>query len=63
LQGVPTVMLWIARFDPVSYGIDAMRILLIDKGQFSLALDLGVMAAVAVAFTALGSRFFSRIQI
>jgi ABC-2 type transport system permease protein len=56
-------MLWIARFDPVSYGIDAMRILLIDKGQFSLALDLGVMAAVAVAFLALGSRFFSRIQI
>ena len=63
LQGVPTVMLWIARADPVAYGVDAMRILLIDKGQFSLALDLGVMAVVAVIFVALASRFFSRIQI
>jgi ABC-2 type transport system permease protein len=63
LTGIPTVMQWIARFDPVSYGVDAMRILLVDRGEFSLALDLSVMVAVAILFLALGSRFFSKIQI
>lgn len=63
LKDTPMVMQWIAGVDPVSYGIDAMRILLIDQGHFSLALDLAVMVLVAVAFVALGSRFFSRIQI
>jgi len=63
LTGIPTVMQWIARFDPVSYGVDAMRILLVNRGEFSLALDLSVMVAVALLFLALGSRFFSKIQI
>ena len=63
LNNVPAALLWIARFDPVSYCIDAMRILLIDQGHFGLGLDLAVMALVAIGFTALGSRFFSRIQI
>lgn len=63
LQGVPTAMLWIARVDPVAYGIDAMRILLIDRGEFSLPLDLAVMALFAAVFLTLGSRFFSRMQV
>ena len=63
LNNVPAALLWIARFDPVSYCIDAMRILLIDQGHFGLGLDIAVMALVAIGFTALGSRFFSRIQI
>ena len=63
LNGVPTVMLWIARLDPVAYGVDAMRILLIGQGQFNLTLDLAVMALFAAIFLALGSRFFAKIQI
>lgn len=63
LQGVPTVMLWFARVDPVTYGIDAMRILLIDRGEFSLTLDLAVLTLFAAVFVALGSRLFSRIQV
>ena len=63
LKGVPPVMLWIARVDPVAYGIDAMRILLINRSEFSLALDLSVMAVFAAVFLALGSRFFAKIQI
>lgn len=63
LKGVPAAMLWIARVDPVSYGVDAMRILLIDRGEFGLGLDLAVMAAFAAIFLALGSRFFAKIQV
>jgi ABC-2 type transport system permease protein len=63
LQGVPTAMLWIARVDPVAYGIDALRILLIDRGAFSLSADLAAMAAFAAVFLILGSRFFAKIQV
>jgi ABC-2 type transport system permease protein len=63
LKGVPTVMLWIARVDPVAYGVDAMRILLIGQGQFSLVEDLAISAAFALVFLTLGSRFFAKIQI
>ncbi|MBU6323178.1 MAG: ABC transporter permease [Patescibacteria group bacterium] len=63
LDNVPPVFLWIARFDPLSYGVDAMRYLLIDTTVFGLALDVGVLAAFTALFLGLGSYFFSRIQI
>lgn len=63
LQGAPTVLQWIARFDPLSYGIDAMRILMINVSHFTLALDVLVLAAVALVFLGLGSYFFSKIQV
>jgi ABC-2 type transport system permease protein len=63
LQGAPTALQWIARFDPLSYGIDAMRILLINVSHFGLLLDIGVLAVVTAAFLGLGSYFFSKIQV
>ena len=63
LSNVPPVMLWIARFDPLSYGVDAMRFLLINVVQFGLGLDVGILLAVTALFLVLGSYFFSRIEI
>jgi ABC-2 type transport system permease protein len=63
LQNAPTVLQWIARFDPLSYGIDALRILLINSGHYGLGLDLSVLVFVTLAFLGLGSFFFSRIQV
>jgi ABC-2 type transport system permease protein len=63
LTNVPSVMLWIARFDPLSYGVDAMRYLLINVVQFGLWLDVSVLLLVTAAFLGLGSYFFSKIQI
>ena len=63
LRDVPTVMAWIARADPVTYGVDAMRILLIDRGEFNLALDFSVLALFATVFLTLGSRFFANIRV
>jgi ABC-2 type transport system permease protein len=62
LQGAPIALQWIARFDPLSYGIDAMRTLLINVTNFGLSLDLGVLAAFSILFLGLGSYFFSRIE-
>jgi ABC-2 type transport system permease protein len=63
LDGLPAVMYWIVRFDPLSYGVDALRGLLINASHFGVALDLGVLAAVAAALVGLGAYFFSRIEV
>jgi len=63
LDNVPTALFLIARLDPLSYGIDAMRALLINTSTFGLTLDIGVLAIFTVVFLGLGSYFFSKIQI
>ncbi len=63
LTNVPAFLSIIARFDPLSYGIDAMRALLINMTTYGMALDLAVLAAFSIIFLGLGSYFFSRIQI
>ena len=63
LEGTPTVLQWIARFDPLSYGIDATRILLIDVGHYTLTTDVTVLTLVTTVFLGLASYFFSKIQV
>jgi len=63
LQGAPVALQWIARFDPLSYGVDALRALLIDMTNFGLAVDISVLAAFTLLFLGLGSYFFSRIEV
>lgn len=62
LQEAPVVLQWIARFNPLSYGIDALRGLLMNTAQFGLVLDLGVLAFFTVFFLGLGSYFFSKTE-
>lgn len=63
VQGLPAVLAGIVKFDPLSYGIDAFRILLVNNGVFGLGLDLLVLGVVTIAFLALGSYSFSKIQV
>jgi ABC-2 type transport system permease protein len=63
LQGLPTAITAIARIDPLSYGVDAFRALLINSSHFSLAVDLGVLSVVTLLFLITGSYFFSRIEV
>jgi len=63
LQGVPKILINIARFDPLSYGVDALRALLINTTHYGLALDVLVLSLVTTFFLFLGSYFFSKIQI
>lgn len=63
LDGLPAVMYWIVRIDPLSYGVDALRGLLINTSHFGVALDLGVLIAVALGLVGLGAYFFSRIEV
>jgi len=63
LQGLPSSLVTIAKFDPLSYGIDAFRVLLINFAHFGIATDLLVLMAVTAFFLFLGSYFFSRIEL
>jgi ABC-2 type transport system permease protein len=63
LDNVPYFLGLIAKFNPLSYGIDAMRDLLINTTHFGLSLDISVLVAMTVLFLVLGSYFFSRMEV
>jgi ABC-2 type transport system permease protein len=66
LRGLPAWLMDLARVDPLSYGVDALRHAAYASwppGQlllrFSLGLDVAVVAALAVAFSGLAAWAFS----
>lgn len=58
-----TVLGKIASFDPLSYTVDALRHLLTSVHFFTLAWDIFILAILTALFLALGSYFFSKVQI
>lgn len=62
LGNVPPALFLVAKLDPLSYGVDALRYFLIGASTFPLALDIGVLVGVTALFLALGSYFFSKIE-
>jgi ABC-2 type transport system permease protein len=63
LKDMPAALDLIARLDPLSYGIDALRGLLINAGHYGLGVDFTVLGALTLLFWSLGSYFFKKIQI
>ncbi len=62
LKGLPMALSIVAGINPLSYGIDAFRGLLIGAGHYGVAIDLAVLTGLSLVFIFIGSRFFSRIQ-
>ena len=63
LAGLPTGLMVATRVNPLTYGIDALRDLLINQGHLGLWLDVGVLAVITSFFVWLGGYLFSKIQI
>ena len=63
LQTGKNVLSTVARFDPLSYGVDAIRTILTHSSHYGLATDLGVLVVITAFLVALGSYLFSKIQI
>jgi ABC-2 type transport system permease protein len=63
LTNLPKVLTWITHGDPLSYGVDGLRGMLIGTWQFSLTLDFLLLSVMAVIFLSLGAWLFSRIQL
>ena len=63
LSGLPSILNFFTRIDPLSYGVDALRNVLIGSSQFSAELSLAVLAFCALLFIVIGGYSFSKIQI
>ncbi len=63
LNGVPPALAAVAAADPVSYGIDGMRVLLTGSAHFGIVTDLLILVTITAILTTIGSYLFSRIQI
>ncbi|MFH1046888.1 MAG: ABC transporter permease [Patescibacteria group bacterium] len=62
LDGLPGAMLVINRLDPLTYGVDALRIVLTNGGQISFGLDMLVLSVVALILVTLGAWLFTTLE-
>jgi ABC-2 type transport system permease protein len=63
LTNLPRVLGWIAALDPLSYGVDGLRLALIGVSHFGVLVDLAVLSVLTAALLALGGYLFSKIQL
>lgn len=63
LQGLPAVLAVLTRVDPLTYGIDAVRGIMIGATHFGVALDVAVLLGVGVLFVIAGAWRFSKLEV
>ncbi len=63
LNGLPSALSFLTRIDPLSYGIDALRNIMIGTSEFTIERSLFVLCVAAILFVVLGSYSFSKIEI
>jgi ABC-2 type transport system permease protein len=63
LTNLPRALAAVTSIDPLSYGIDGLRGALIGVSHFGAVTDAVVLCCVAFVLMAIGSHFFSKIQL
>lgn len=63
LRGLPVVLGAITKIDPLSYGIDGMRSVLLGHSAFDPRIDLLVLVVVGAVLLVFGAYRFSKIEI
>ena len=63
LAGLPKALALAASLDPLSYGIDGMRWVLLGKAHYGATVDVEVLAVVAAVLLVFGAHRFSKIEI
>jgi ABC-2 type transport system permease protein len=63
LTGLPRALALATSVDPLSYGIDGMRSVLLGVTHYGQAVDLEVLAVVATVLLIFGAYRFSKIEI
>jgi ABC-2 type transport system permease protein len=63
LDNLPSVLSAITRVDPLSYGVDGLRTMLVGISHFGPFVDLIILAGVGAVFLGIGSYLFSKIQL
>jgi ABC-2 type transport system permease protein len=63
LNGTPSLLSRIAMYNPLTYGVDALRATLSGASQIGLFFDFLVIGGAALLFLIIGSYLFSKIEI
>ncbi len=63
LDNLPPFLALLTRIDPLSYGVDGMRAMLIGRTHFGAALDAVVLACVGVVLMLVGAWRFNKIEV
>jgi ABC-2 type transport system permease protein len=63
LTNIPFLLRALATIDPLSYGVDGLRGLLINAAHFGVVTDVTVLVALAIGCLAVGSYLFTRIEV
>jgi ABC-2 type transport system permease protein len=63
LANLPAFMAIITRLDPLTYGVDGLRGVLINAWHFNAAFDLSILAMIAAVFVTAGAYLFSKIEV
>jgi ABC-2 type transport system permease protein len=63
LDMAPQALSIIARFDPLTYGVDGLRGAFLGVSHFGMITDFGILSLLTLISLALGSWLFSKIQL
>lgn len=63
LRNLPIALTVLTRIDPLTYGVDALRGVLIGTAHFGVLLDLLALAGAAAVLMVLGAYRFSKIEV
>jgi ABC-2 type transport system permease protein len=63
LENLPKIFVFISSIDPLSYGVDGLRAVLINNSHFGIFNDFLVLGIVTLIFLAIGSYTFSKMEI
>lgn len=62
LTGLPSAVMFIARLNPLSYGVDGLRETLVNISYFNIVGNIAVLGAISFIFVIIGAYLFSRIE-
>jgi ABC-2 type transport system permease protein len=63
LTGLPVILSYVTRADPLAYGIDGMRNSLLGHSAFDPTLDFAVLAVLGCVLLVFGAHRFNKIEI
>ena len=63
LTGLPVILNYVTKADPLAYGIDGMRSALLGHSAFNPGLDFAVLAVLGCVLLVVGAHRFSKIEI
>lgn len=63
LDGLPKALTFVARINPLAYGVDGLRGTLVNAAHFGLLTDITILTIITAVFLVIGSYLFSKIQV